>query len=278
MQVNVRATFFVLVISELVLYIFFLGEAIGKNCRVPYLKRGFDVVGMPEGIAFKKPYNYGAHQMKRIMEAADNISFVIRDPEELLESSVSPKASTDSSDIDSIKRLLEKIAGLEAVQKVLENANEKILEEDVEVVDLVLSEHEKLLLYNSCSEYFSPDAWLAVGHNMQHSASHEDLVLPIYTEAEERFWLFLVNEKPSKIAKSVFTTKIKGRWLNLEADGRYSILKETDYIFGKNVIRTAHGPLYFSYCKELPGNYQLSDAHKKAVLEAVDNAGFAQII
>lgn len=235
----------------LVLYIFFifLGEAIGKNCRVSYLKRGFDVVGMPEGIAFKKPYNYGAHQMKKIMEAADSISFVIRDPEELLESSTSPKTSTDSSDMDSVERLLEKIAGLEAAQKVLQNANEKILEDDVEVVDLVLSEHEKLLLYNSCSEYFSPDAWLAVGHNMQHSSSHEDLVLPIYTEAEERFWLFLVNEKPSKIAKSVFTTKIKGRWLNLEAGRQYSILKETDHIFGKNVIRTAHGPLFFLIVK-----------------------------
>jgi hypothetical protein len=80
-------------------------------------------------------------------------------------------------------------------------------------------EHEKLILYANCKKYFSPEGWLAMGHNMQHSLSSKYLLLPIYTEAEEKFWLFLVN-----IAKSVFPTKIKGCWLNLEANGQYSIL------------------------------------------------------
>ena len=45
------------------------GQAIGKKCQVPYLKGGFSVIGLPEGIPFKKPYNYGAHQIKKIMES-----------------------------------------------------------------------------------------------------------------------------------------------------------------------------------------------------------------
>ena len=214
----------------------------GKICHVPYLKGGFEVIGMPEGIEFKKPYNYGAHQIKSIMEAADSISFLIQDPEELLESNTLSSSTVTSNDnnMESIKRLLEKIVGSESAEKVLKNATEKIPEEDVEVINLHLTEDEKLILYASCEKYFSPDGWLAVGHNLKHSSSSKDLLLPVYTEAEEKFWLFLVNEKPSRIAKSLFTTRIKGRWLNLEANGQYSILNKSDSILGKNIIRTAH--------------------------------------
>ena len=28
-------------------------------CKVPYLEGGFEVHGLPEGILFEKPYNYG---------------------------------------------------------------------------------------------------------------------------------------------------------------------------------------------------------------------------
>jgi hypothetical protein len=107
----------------------------GKICRVPYLKGGFEVIGMPEGIEFKKPYNYGAHQIKKIMEAANDISFFIQDPEELIESNTSSSSTvTSNANMESIKRLLEKIAASESAKKVLETANEKIPEEDIEVI------------------------------------------------------------------------------------------------------------------------------------------------
>ena len=45
--------------------------------------------------------------------------------------------------------------------------------------------------------------------------------------------------------KSVTTTKIRGHWLDLRADGSYCVLPNGDQVTGKNIIRTAHGPLYF---------------------------------
>ena len=52
----------------------FKGEAIGKpGSRVPYLRGHFTVEGLPPGVAFKKPFCYGAQQCKAIMEAADAI-------------------------------------------------------------------------------------------------------------------------------------------------------------------------------------------------------------
>lgn len=109
----------------------------GKICRVPYLKGGFEVIGMPEGIEFKKPYNYGAHQIKKIMEAANDISLFIQDPEELIESNTSSSSTvTSNANMESIKRLLERITGSESSKKVLETTNKKIPEEDVELVNL----------------------------------------------------------------------------------------------------------------------------------------------
>lgn len=81
---------------------------------------------------------------------------------------------------------------------------------------------------------------------MRHSDSTEDLILPIYTTAEERFWLFQASCKPSRVAKCVYSTKVKGNWSNLQGDGNYNII-HSDNIIGKNRIRSAHGPLYFSY-------------------------------
>ena len=54
------------------------GEAIGKpGSRVPYLRGRFTVEGLPTGVAFKKPFCYGARQCKAIMKAANSITFVI---------------------------------------------------------------------------------------------------------------------------------------------------------------------------------------------------------
>ena len=112
---------------------------------------------------------------------------------------------------------------------------------DVRLSNVVCQPHltnqEKALLYTCGLEYFSPDAWLAAGHNMQDSMCVNDLVLP--TESEEKFCLFLVNKKPSKISNVVFSTKIKGRWLHLDTNGEYTVIDHVDTIVGKNIVRTA---------------------------------------
>ena len=253
----------------------FTGEATGKTCRVPYLKGGFDVVGMPEGIEFKKPYNYGAHQLRKIMESSSDIAFIINESEESHETTLFPPS--DEIFMERVRNLLQKIAGLDSAKKALQDEGEQILEEDVEVVNLTLTDEEKAVLYTGGSEYFSPDAWLAVGHNMQHSTCAKELVLPIYTESEEKFWLFFVNEKPSKISNAVFSTKIKGKWLDLGTDGEYTVIDRIKTIVGKNIVRTAHGPLYFNASLTSEGKYKLPDSSKIAILKVINTTVFDQL-
>ena len=183
----------------------FTGEATGKTCRVPYLKGGFDVVGMPEGIEFKKPYNYCAHQLRKIMESSGDIAFIINESEESHETTSFPPS--DEIFMERVRSLLQKIAGLDSAKKALQDEGEKILEEDVEVVNLTLTDEEKAVLYTCGSEYFSPDAWLAVGHNMQHTTCANELVLPIYTESEEKFWLFLSTRNRQRYQTQCFQQK-----------------------------------------------------------------------
>ncbi len=45
-----------------------VGDAVGiPGCRVPYIKRGFTVTGLPKDIQVKKPSSYGVDQIKAIM-------------------------------------------------------------------------------------------------------------------------------------------------------------------------------------------------------------------
>ncbi|XP_028418203.1 uncharacterized protein LOC114543418 [Dendronephthya gigantea] len=244
-------------------------EAVGKSCRVPYSKCGFRVVGLPEDISFKKPYNYGSLQLKKIMEAADKIKFIIEDPTLNEPLNVYPTAvSGNNGDLQGtvnvVKPLLVKIAGEDAAQRVLADSEKRIMEEEIEVVDLHLSDEEKANLYGLCEGYFSPDAWLAVGHNMQHSRQVENIVLPVHTTAEERFWLFRTNDKPLRIAKCVSSAKIRGQWLDLVDDDTYTFL-HSDIITGKNLIRSAHGPLYFSIEEAATENFKLPKQFRFAI-------------
>jgi hypothetical protein len=114
---------------------------------VPYLKGGFRVVGLPEGITFKKPYNYGANQLKKIIEPAGNIQFIIDCHEHGKRDESSPPP------LDEVKNLLAKIAGSDAAERVLFDSKANILEE--EVVDLELSEEERVLLYSCLAKICS---------------------------------------------------------------------------------------------------------------------------
>lgn len=57
---------------------FYLGEASGKPfARVPYLRGGFEVTGLPDGIPFKKPTAYGTKTIQELMKNAEKIQFKI---------------------------------------------------------------------------------------------------------------------------------------------------------------------------------------------------------
>lgn len=55
----------------------YFGEVVGRPSRVPYLKGGFKVVGLPNEVPFRKPYTYGKCQVTAIMAAKDNIHFIV---------------------------------------------------------------------------------------------------------------------------------------------------------------------------------------------------------
>ena len=175
-----------------------------------------------------------------------------------------------------IKRVLAKIAGQEALQRALDGG--KIEEEEVEVVDLCLSAAEKLTLYASCSHFFTPDAWLSVGLNLKHSDDATGLVLPIYTTADEQFWLFYTFSKPARIAKSVSNAKIRGNWLDLKSDGSYGILNN-DQVLGKNIIRTTRGPLYFECNINLTAkeSFYLPGAIRSVILATLRQSGLCLV-
>ena len=255
----------------------FLGEACGKKgCRVPYLKGGFEIHGLPEGIIFKKPYNYGRLQLRQIMLAADKIYFTVANNQphsDEPDGCLAESGPSNPQPTGDILPVLTKIAGGDVAKRALDGQGQ-IEEADVEVVDLCLSATEKLTLYASCSPFFSPDAWLSVGVNMKHSDDASSLVLPIYTTADEPFWLFHTISKPSRIMKAVSTTKIRGHWLDLQDDASYSVINN-DTVLGKNIIRTAHGPLYFEFTVNVDPefSFHLPVAVRSVILATLRQAG-----
>ena len=244
----------------------------GKPNRVPYLKGGFRVEGLPDGIQFKKPYHYGANQRKKIMQAADDIIFVL-DPSRINLDKIREPIAPKANDVEPVRSLLTKIVGAEVAKRVLTSSttNQKIKEDEVEVLNLVLNEEERILLYSLCPDlYFTHDAWLAVGHNMEHCEDEKGLILPVYTEATEKFWLFYAVAKPLHVLQAGPQTALRGHWMDLQPEGHYDMVY-ADQILGENIVNTLHGPLYFipnvNISKDHP--YNLPATVRKAILVAL---------
>lgn len=184
-------------------------------------------------------------------------------------------ATTTTSAAD-VQTVLTKICGTEGAKRALDGG--RVEEEEVEVIDLCLSASERLTLYASCKDFFTPDAWLCVGVNMKHSDEATSLVLPIYTTADGQFWLFHTISKPTRIVKSVNTTKIRGHWLDLRHDGCYDVLNN-DQVLGKNIIRTAHGPLYFECFINLNSEepFSLPRAIRAVILGTLQQQGLCTV-
>jgi hypothetical protein len=77
------------------------------------------------------------------------------------------------------------------------------------------------------------------------------IILPVYTSAEnENFWLFYTEEKLRKIEKISPGGSVCGLWLELLPDPPdkqvYKVLAQhKEKVYGKNIIKSEHGPLYF---------------------------------
>ena len=82
---------------------------------MPYLKKNFEVQGLPDGIMFKKTFFYGALQCRSIMEAAETIVFVVTQPSTAEESQTYNQASTSAShsgsaDVPLLVNIVKKVA------------------------------------------------------------------------------------------------------------------------------------------------------------------------
>ena len=93
---------------------------------------------------------------------------------------------------------------------------------EVEVLDLQLTENEMPLLNNSARRFLHQDAWLAAGSNPQLSPS-TSMALPVYTEAaDEQFWLFYTDKVgQTNLKKSNMKDKLHGYWLNRATDQQH---------------------------------------------------------
>lgn len=249
------------------------GEAIKKpGSRVPYMRGGFVVLNLPEGITFKRPYNYGANQLRSIMENKDQIKVIICDEDvPVAESSevTSPEIHFGTQEDPLIESIFSKIVGQEAAARVLRNS-QSINEEEVEVINLVLTQPERMKLY-CCRSFFDDNSWTAVGHNLQHSNESQGIIVSVYTEVEdERFWLFyLPHCKPSALMKFGLSSKKKGYWLDLENNQNYKLLhKNQDTLQANWIIRSEHGPIY--YTQNMPVSdsqyFQMPDIFKSCIL------------
>ena len=237
------------------------------------MKGGFTVENLPQGIVFKKPFNYGSHQAKAIMEAEGQITFKLHSEEEDRSNSPSQQLSPDHTSNqnvsfqDIIRSTLRKIVGEEAVNGILAAAetgssHQSISEEQVEVEDLCLTQEERLVLYTHCSSYFDVDAWSAVGHNLKVNADQTGVVLPVYTEAlDESYWLFYCHHISLRdiLKPKQGKAKLQGYWLNLVDAGnnslKYDLLLPSPGAYAEIqfrwIIKCDHGPLYFEHTLEV---------------------------
>lgn len=153
------------------------------------------------------------------------------------------------------KHVLAKIVGDNEANNAMESQC-KLTEEKVEVMDLMLNQNERLILYCCCRRFFDIDAWCAVGKNLKHEFASTKIILPVYTATDEPYWLFYFLGKLEVVCKANPGTKLTGYWFDLSDKGttKYTLLSEKSCILGKNVVKTDHGALYFINDTELlPG-------------------------
>lgn len=199
-----------------------IGDAVGiPGCRVPYIKGGFTVTGLPNNVQLKKTSSYGVNQIKDIMAHQENIVFNLTPKD----NSGNGSADADVTNIISqdARKALCKVVDGDRVDEVV--AGRAAFEEsDLEVTDIQLSEYEFQLLTSECKKYFTEDAWKSLNGNYESCCEHEGYVLPVYTESKDPYWLFYYPGKNSELQNLEPGTKINGYWLNLKEQHDYELL------------------------------------------------------
>lgn len=248
---------------------------------MPYLKKGFSVLNLPEGIEFRKPFTYGPKQLRQIMEAKDSISFILsKQPTE--DANVPACDIHDVLDRNEALRVLSQVASLNVAKHALAGTK-KVGEEDIEVVNLELQQEDRLILQGCCSTYFTEDAEAAIAHNIIHVKDCGTIV-PVFNNApsgDEPFWLFYTTSSARKVAQVKPDEAIRGYWLNLipevtSTNRSYEILlNHPDAIKGINLIKAGMGIVYFVTNLDLQRgtHFAMPDHFYKAIKSALHAHG-----
>lgn len=255
----------------------FKGEACGKPHQVPYSKGGFEVIGLPEGIAFKKPGQYGLKQVRQIMEQAENIKFVITDHGQATNDHAL-EWRLNEKERETYIAVLKKIVDDEKVASCILK-NELIEESDLEVTNLDLSKIEFNMLTMKLSHLFHTDAQTTLIANYESSKVHNGFILPTYTETDEpeTYWLFYHPGSAEAIEDLTVEEKIWGYWLD-KTNGAltYHLMKNKTFIVGLNLICYQEKELCSIRLKKniSDGQITIPSSFDKAILECLAKQGF----
>ena len=162
---------------------------------MPYLRKGFRVEGLPDGVPFRKPCDYGAKHIRAIMNAKDEIKFIIIN--ETPNDDIQMEVATTEEEMGSVtaKMPFKAVAGVlrlvteDRAKDAHFNGN-LIREEELEVVNLNMRSGELEELLESSSYLFHEDALSSLQANVEALADKKAILLPTYTTAKSNFWLF----------------------------------------------------------------------------------------
>lgn len=253
---------------------------VGKPSRVPYLKGGFEVEGLPEDLPFRKPFMYGGMQMRRILEAKESIIFkpapLQGHSDDAVETPIEQEPIPTEATQQILASLLAHIAGDRVSRRALSGGG-VIKEEETEVVDLTFSNREMWILQSYGITYFDTDAWKGLWHNVQHDTEHDGgVILPVLSGGEDKkFWLFLCSLKLGTILKASSGKALKGHWLDRipSSSNEYRLLTDmTNSVTKLNAIKLENGtPLYHLYyaMPSQNGTYKLDALFETAIEQAI---------
>lgn len=229
------------------------------------------MTGLPEGIAFKKPGQYGLRQVQQIMEHANEIQFIITDNGQ--------DPMLNESEKKEYRNILKKIVSDEKVSSCILK-NEVIEEQDLEVTDLDLSKREFDLLATKLNHVFKSDALTTLAANYESSRVHQGYILPVYTDTDEPYWLFYYPGSADAIEALSAEDKIWGYWLDKTNDAlTYDMLKNVKtFIIGLNMICPQEKELgslrYKSSILDTCNRITIPSSFDKSILECLAEQGF----
>ena len=179
---------------------------------------------MPEGIAFKKPGQYGLRQVQQIIEHANDIQFIITDNGQVGSEDTFWQVLNESEK-EEYSNILKKIVNNEKVSSCILK-NEVIEEHDLEVTNLDLSKREFDILATKLNHIFKSDALTTLTANYESSRVQQGYILPVYTDTDEPYWLFYYPGSADAIEALSAEDKIWGYWLDKTDDAlTYDMLK-----------------------------------------------------